>query len=369
MNILIVYLGRKGGGAHYTYELVNELSKKTNVSLLVSKQAENIKSYESLNISLNTINTFNGMFSFILSSFKLPFIKNKIKKIILDEKIDIVISTMTHVWNGFIFTPNFMMKIPYILTIHDAVPHSGEGNFILNLLNNKDIKNANAYIALTEHVKNQFINIYGDKKDICILPLGSFNFKSGEIKSWCGVRPLRILFFGRIHEYKGIDLLLDSMIILQEKYDLELSIYGQGDLSDYVDKIDVIKKINIENRWIGDSEVGDILQAHDVCVIPYKDASQSGVIPVAQSAGLPTIVNPVDGLIEQIEKDKTSLVTDRVDSVSLALSIEKIIKNPELVNKLSIGSLEYASGKLSWVPIVNKLITYSKETLNSSDRS
>ncbi|MGP6379013.1 glycosyltransferase family 4 protein [Yersinia bercovieri] len=363
MNILIVYLGRKGGGAHYTYELVNELSKKANVSLLVSAQAENIKSYENLNVSLNTINTFNGFISFLFSSFKLPFIKRKVKKIILDDKIDIVISTMTHVWNGFILTPSLMTKIPYVLTIHDAVPHSGEESWILKLLNNKDIKNADAYIALTEHVKNKFIEINGNEKDVCILPLGSFNFKSGEIKSWCGVRPLRILFFGRIHEYKGIDLLLDAMILLQEKYVLELSIYGQGDLSDYTNKIKVIKNINIENRWIDDSEVGDILQAHDVCVIPYKDASQSGVIPAAQSAGLPTIINPVDGLIEQIEKDRTSLVTDRVDSSSLAACIEKLIKNPMLLNQLSIGSLEYAKRELSWTPIVERLIGYSIDVL------
>ncbi|HHB1471756.1 TPA: glycosyltransferase family 4 protein [Yersinia enterocolitica] len=363
MNILVVYLGRKGGGARYTYELVKELSKKASVSLLVSKQAENIKSYESLNLSLYSINTFNNYFSFLLSSFKLPFIRKIVKQIILRDKIDIALSTMTHVWNGFIFTANIMNKTPYVLTIHDALPHSGEGNFLLNYLNNRDTKNARAYISLTEHVKNQLISIHGKNKEIYVLPLGSFGFKDGKVKNWDGITPLRILFFGRIHEYKGIDLLLDAAIFLQKNHDIELSIYGQGDLSIYAEKIKEIKKIKIENRWVDDSEIGDILHEHDICVIPYKDASQSGVIPSAQYAGLPTIVNPVDGLVEQIEKDKTSLITDGINSESLALCIEKIIDNPSLVNSLSLGSLEYAEKRLSWSPIVSELMVISNEII------
>ncbi|EOI7353646.1 glycosyltransferase family 4 protein, partial [Yersinia enterocolitica] len=362
------YLGRKGGGAHYTYELVKELSKHVNVSLLVSKQAENIKNYESLSISLYSINTFNSYLSFLFASLKLFFIKKRVKEIIRKEKIDITLSTMTHVWNSFIFTPETMNNTPYVLTVHDALPHSGEGNFIFNYLNDRDIRNAKAYIALTEHVKNQLASIHGSEKDIYILPLGSFGFRDGQVKVWDGSCPLRILFFGRIHEYKGIDLLLDAVILLQEKYNIELSIYGQGDISNYVEKIKIIKKIRVENRWIDDCEIGDILHEHDVCVIPYKDASQSGVIPSAQYAGLPTIVNPVDGLVEQIEKDKTSLVTDAVNSESLALCIEKIIKNPSLVNGLSIGSLDYAARKLSWEPIASKLVDYSKSIIKKNNK-
>lgn len=91
----------------------------------------------------------------------------------------------------------------------------------------------------------------------------------------------------------------------------------------------------MHNRWIDDVEIPSIISSHDVCVIPYRDASQSGVIPTVMTCGVPLVVTPVAGLKEQVVHLQTAIFAEEVSSDSVARAIDSLVKDISLYEKIS----------------------------------
>src|SRR5690606_4611818 len=116
-----------------------------------------------------------------------------------------------------------------------------------------------------------------------------------------------ILFFGFIRKYKGLDILLEAMHILKSKHqhtsagEVKLLIAGEfyDDEKQYQDLIaqnDLAGHLYLHTSFITDSEVKYYMSAADVVVQPYRNATQSGVTPLAYYFEKPTIVTNVGGL-------------------------------------------------------------------------
>lgn len=80
-------------------------------------------------------------------------------------------------------------------------------------------------------------------------------------------------------------------------------------------------------------------------VLPYVEASQSGVVEAAFAAALPSVVTPVGGLAEQIENGVTGLVAGAVDATALADAIERLVTDPELYEACSAGAHRAATSQ------------------------
>jgi len=127
-----------------------------------------------------------------------------------------------------------------------------------------------------------------------------------------------ILFFGFIRKYKGLDILLDAMKILQnsptpDKPKLLIAGEFYEDRKSYDEQI---KQLGIEDllilktAFIADSEVKYYLCAADVVVQPYRSATQSGVTPLAYHFEKPMIVTNVGGLPSLVPDDKVGLIAE-----------------------------------------------------------
>ena len=126
------------------------------------------------------------------------------------------------------------------------------------------------------------------------------------------------LFFGRIDEYKGINRLCSAYSALPEevKRASKLVIAGKGNLSD--EEQGLIKadsNIHLISRFIEDSEMVWLFQNSKAVIMPYIEASQSGVLPIAYKFGKPVIVSNLQGLTENLSIDKTGCVFDTVDEL------------------------------------------------------
>lgn len=114
------------------------------------------------------------------------------------------------------------------------------------------------------------------------------------------------LFFGFIRKYKGLDLLIDAC----DLYDLKannavLLIAGEF----YAGENEILDKINLSSSkseilmhtsFIADEDVATYLSAADFVVQPYRNATQSGVTPLAYHFEVPMIVTNVGGLPEMV---------------------------------------------------------------------
>ncbi len=133
-----------------------------------------------------------------------------------------------------------------------------------------------------------------------------------------------LLFFGFIRKYKGLDILFDAMKLLQGKpYSLLVAGEFYEDRKQYdeqVAQLGIQNQLILRTDFIPDSEVKYYLCAADVVVQPYRNATQSGVTPLAYHFEVPMIVTNVGGLPSLVPEGKVGLVAEPT-AASLAQKI------------------------------------------------
>lgn len=161
-----------------------------------------------------------------------------------------------------------------------------------------------------------------------------------------------ILFFGFIRKYKGLDILLNALKILNEESrikNLKLLIAGEfyEDQKNYRQLLDdpaIKDSLILHTHFISDSEVKFYLCSADCVVQPYRSATQSGVTPLAYHFEKPMIVTNVGGLPSLVPDKKVGLI-----AWPTAKSIaEKIIEYFELGEEFFLPHLREEKKKYSW---------------------
>lgn len=171
-----------------------------------------------------------------------------------------------------------------------------------------------------------------------------------------------VLFFGFIRKYKGLDLLLEAFAIIKKQIpSIKLLIAGEfyEDEKPYlelVEKLGIKGSLILKTHFISDSEVKYYLCAADVLVQPYKNATQSGVTPLAYYFEKPMIVTNVGGLPALVPHEKCGLVTEP-DPGSIAKAIERFY---ELGEDHFISHLRNEKKNYSWANIVNAITGLAK---------
>jgi glycosyltransferase involved in cell wall biosynthesis len=135
-----------------------------------------------------------------------------------------------------------------------------------------------------------------------------------------------VLFFGFIREYKGLDTLIRATAHLTEEYCVVIAGEMYGDFAKYeslIDEAQVRSRCKLFIRYIDDSEVPAFFSAAEVCVLPYKSATQSGIVQIAFNFNLPVIATDVGGLAEMVEENVTGLILRSQEPKALAELIRK----------------------------------------------
>lgn len=137
------------------------------------------------------------------------------------------------------------------------------------------------------------------------------------------------LFFGFIRKYKGLDLLLEAFAQLKnlnaQTSGFKLLIAGEfyedrKIYDDLINQLSIKDDLILNTEFIADSEVKYYLCAADAVVQPYRNATQSGVTPLAYHFEIPMIVTNVGGLPANVPHGKSGLVCEpTVDSIAGAM--------------------------------------------------
>src|SRR5437763_16035113 len=145
-----------------------------------------------------------------------------------------------------------------------------------------------------------------------------------------------ILFFGRIWEYKGLEYLIRAEPLISAKVpNARFLIAGEGeDFARYRRMMIHPDRFVVHNEYIPDDRAADYFRRATVVVLPYIEASQSGVIPMAYSAGKPVVATTVGGLPEMVENGRTGCLVAPRDSVQLAEAVTKLLLNPALRHRM-----------------------------------
>ena len=135
-----------------------------------------------------------------------------------------------------------------------------------------------------------------------------------------------LLFFGNIRRYKGVDILVRALAVVQEVLDVEAVIAGEfyvdpGPLRKLADEMGVAPRICWHDRYVSNEQVPALFRNSDVVVLPYRDASQSGVVPLAYEFDVPVIATDVGGLSEVVLEGRTGFLVPPDDPGLLAEAI------------------------------------------------
>lgn len=367
-HILIIYLGSRGGGPVDTYEICESLCKvgKNSYSLIISENNPLKEKYKSL--PLNDVFVFKthkvSQKDFILRSIfpiRIIPILRTIKKI----KPSIIFFTMTHPWLVFIlfYIKLFMPKTLVFFIKHNPSDFESVSASALNKLLDKIegliVRNSDCIFTLSQFVKDEIIKRYN------LDPSKVFSFNLGAHHSICdkwkhsgffkdGI--LRLLFFGRILNYKGVDTLVEAYEIMKKNnLPVELTIAGEGYIDNFL--LEKIEKLGIKmlNYWISEEELCQLLSETDVVVLPYKRASQSGPASIALALGIPVIATQVGGLVEQVYDGINGILIKPNCPEDIVSAVKRILADPSILASFSKGAISLGKEALSWDNIAFKM--------------
>lgn len=242
--------------------------------------------------------------------------------------------------------------------------HPGDKNFTRYFL-----KSCDAFITMSEKVMKD-LRWFEKKKlaDIVQHPLYD-NFGEAMSKEKARknlglpVSDKIILFFGFIRNYKGLDILLHSMADERIKAaGIKLMVAGEfyEDKTQYMDlirKLGVRDQLILKTDFIPDPEVKNYLCAADAVIQPYRNATQSGVTPLAYHFEKPMVVTNVGGLPALVPHEKVGLIAEP-DPTSIA---DAILRFYQLGEKYFIPHLRLEKQKYSWSNLTTAIMQLAQK--------
>jgi len=257
-----------------------------------------------------------------------------------------------------------------ISILDNVIPH--EKRFFDGMSNRFFMKHNDGFVVMSDKVLTDLLSVKPDAKYLRIdHPLYDHFGDKRDQKESCerlGLDPNKktVLFFGFIRDYKGLDLLIEATQYLDSTYQVVVAGEVYGSFDKYQNQIDELKvgdRIKLFNQYIGDDEVPDYFSAADVCVLPYKSATQSGITSISFHFELPMIATDVGGLKETIVNGKYGTIVPGVDSNAIALSI-KAYFDQNLKETYSSALKSYRL-EHSWDQFVAKTLGFAEELRKS----
>ena len=315
-----------------------------------------------------------------LNSFRIidtinPLSWNKTAKQVIKLKYDVVLFRYWHpffipAYNSIINTIRQSKNGVKIFAICDnIIPH--ESYSLQKILIKKFIDKLDGVITMSENVNNELKNINPKINSKCLflpilddLPPLLDSFESRE--TLClDIDKKVLLFFGLIRDYKGLDILLHSIGSLNNKILDSFQLLVVGESYENINKYKkIVKEYAIEenivwiNEYVPDNKISLYFSACDYVVLPYKTASQSGIIPMAYNYNKPVITSNIEGIKDQVINGKTGFLFESEDAKSLKELLEKIILDLDIDDSLE-KLIDYKE-KFSTKNLANNIIEFIK---------
>ena len=233
------------------------------------------------------------------------------------------------------------LRAPVVVTVHDPKPHSGRDSDFIRL-RGRWYRDQIRTTASLFHVHGAF----------CLRQMLEMDTKRPVIQTYhCLLHvpapdqidepePNRVLFFGRMEAYKGLEVLLDAADALNQRgRDYRFVIAGSGEALDRLSERAVATPgVVLFNCFLPPAEVVRQFQKCAVAVLPYLDATQSGVAAGAIANGRPIVSSAAGGLLDVIVEGRNGLLVPPGDATALADALDRVLQDAQLRDTLTSGA-------------------------------
>ncbi|MCR6711862.1 MAG: glycosyltransferase family 4 protein [Demequina sp.] len=355
MRFAIVHLGRTGSGPLFALQLGRALVENGHeVVYVTSREAELNDEFVSSGTPLLALHTFRGRLGALLGSVRLPFIGRKIGHFLKTERVECVVVAMEQVWQAALPRSTYR-PAPVLHVVHDAVPHAGEDGWLVRRLRSAERSRASMLVTLSGAVTAE---IQSDARlrslPVCQSVHPAFDVAVSTRPRVAPVRVPVVGFFGRMSPYKGLDLAIDAVETLRaDGFPVSLHVVGSGIPAEARARLSNLDRA--EDRWVPQREVEAAIKEFDAVLLPYIEASQSGVLAYASALGVPAVVTPVGGLLEQAEAFGSAVVSEDMAPASVADALRRLLSNKDLYEELSLAGLESSQRTMSWKRVAHDI--------------
>jgi glycosyltransferase involved in cell wall biosynthesis len=226
-----------------------------------------------------------------------------------------------------------------VFTVHDPVEHLGARAFTRTetWIFNRWFRRAERFVVHGQALAEELAPIVGRADRIVVIPHGT----------WPRFEPLHrpespsVLLFGRLEQYKGVEVLVEAMALVWERRpEVRLVVAGAGGAAHLVPDD---RRISLIPRYVSEREVDTLLAETSLVVLPYTQASQSGVGVLAIASGVPVVVSDL-GALPELAYDR-SFVFEAGNPRALA---ETIVRHLDDGAEVRRAVLRHAQSRFSW---------------------
>ncbi len=275
-------------------------------------------------------------------------------KFLKEKKIDIV-----HITSSLLYTqfPLYLFHKKMVLSVHDPLPHVNARSWRSDLQLKIAYKLIKNLVIFNSTQKKEFVRRYGlQKSSIFLSQLSAYTYLTAFDTSKPFIAGDYILFFGWVREGKGIENLLPAMMQVHEQLpSLQLVVAGKGTY--YFDRTPYdVDFITFLNRFIPDYELANLIANCKFVVVPYTEATQSGVIMSAYAFSKPVLATNVGGLPEMVGDDEFGKVIDAGSVEAITEGILQMAGDSRYLKEKSDNIRNaYFTGEKSWGSIVKEV--------------
>jgi glycosyltransferase involved in cell wall biosynthesis len=241
-------------------------------------------------------------------------------------------------------------RAPYALTVHDPVPHPGDATSprLLQAARRALRRRASLVFVHSEALAGELAATGEVDARIEVVPHGTG-------PSVYTVPPSdSLLFFGRISYYKGLDILLDAMDeVWKARPGVTLTVAGEGEIESHPALSD--PRVVVRQEHVREVDVPDLFHDATAVVLPYRQASQSGVGSLALQYGRPVIASRLGGLPELVGGDRGRLVPSE-DPAALAQSILEVLGEPGLAEQMGRSAVAAVEDEVGWKAVAERTV-------------
>lgn len=246
---------------------------------------------------------------------------------------------------------------------HNIIPHERRPGD--RVLTKWVLKRADAFLLHTRAVTEQLLSFQpAAEHEVVPLPVPEIfgtPLDKHTAREKLGVRDERILlFFGYVRPYKGLDLLLQALPVVLEQLEVRLLVVGEfyEDERRYrrmIEALGLTERVTLRTEYVPNEEARLYFAACDVVVLPYRSATQSGIVQLAYQLEKPCIVTDVGGLAEMVQDGQTGYVVPPESPKALAEAVLRFYR--ENREEAFVRNVQRERKKYSWEHMVEAVET------------
>lgn len=371
-HVVLVFLGISGGMVQYSTQVANAVSAHAEVTVVAPKSNEVCQLLnDSIEIhQLTHPDVRPGKVGTVLAGMSAVY---NINKFILQERPDIIHLPFLAGLPSVVVLPFLWLhRVPLIGTVHDPISHEGQEITILGV----DVRVIalrhmshilDGIIVHGQECKQEAIDAGYPTDKLHVFPHGLYShFRTADCGDSVVNRENVLLFFGKIRPNKGFDripAIIDG--VAEEVPDVTAVVAGTSDVGWQIDQdelegivadLQAHERIELYNRYIPNDEVGRFFREASAVVLPYYDATASGVALIAYTFEKPIVATKTGDMGHMIKRDGTGVLAQPESTSEIIEAAIKVLTDSELQNEL-VENIQNCKDRYSWETIGKRTVS------------